>query len=240
MTCSNYKIDLNAIAFDKMVEESDVTGVNIERQMDPVKYAEDTKLFDIDGEAVHSFLQTAGLAPGVGIAPDLLDAAIFAFQGDPKNMALSLGAALPMFGQALTVTRKTQKAIEKGDDFIKVYRGYDNWKRGDMVEGGRFVGGRAYIGKDMPGVSRNSAWVTTDKNYASGAHVGKPKGIVLEFKIPKVDFNKNFMKRGVTEGHEFGTYNLGVPKEYLVKVHKYSNPNKNKIDPTHFPTIKPK
>lgn len=71
-------------------------------------------------------LDAAGLFPGLGAIPDLLNAAIYALRGDKANAALSLLAAVPGIGDAATATKlitksakaakttaKTAKAIEK-------------------------------------------------------------------------------------------------------------------------------
>ncbi|MDY6860996.1 MAG: hypothetical protein SWN98_16850, partial [Pseudomonadota bacterium] len=58
----------------------------------------------------HEALDAAGLLPGVGIVPDLLNAGLYASEGDSINAGVSLSAAVPVVGQAVTGGRLGYKA----------------------------------------------------------------------------------------------------------------------------------
>lgn len=49
---------------------------------------------------VHGALDVAGFVPGLGAVPDLLNAGIYAAEGDMANAAMSAVAAVPAFGDA--------------------------------------------------------------------------------------------------------------------------------------------
>jgi hypothetical protein len=64
---------------------------------------------------VHAGLDAAGLLPGAGAVPDLINAAVYAAEGDYGNAALSAMAAIPGSGDAATVTKYGAKY---GDDVL--------------------------------------------------------------------------------------------------------------------------
>jgi hypothetical protein len=177
---------------------------------------------NIDTKAIHATLATAGLAPGYGIVPDMIDSFLWAFEGEFGEAALSFTSAVPVIGQFAAAKRALRAARDAGEEMITVYRGVDKWHPGQMVRNGRFVGGGEYVGKGKT-VGKNDAWITTNKDYATGEYFrGKPtREILLEFEIPKKIYNKDFLRTGIHQGDELGLYRHGVPKEFLIKVHKY-------------------
>ena len=65
---------------------------------------------------VHFVLGAAGFIPGLGAVPDLLDAGVYALEGDALNAGLSLGAAVPFAGDAVkagTLVGKAGKQVAK-------------------------------------------------------------------------------------------------------------------------------
>ena len=65
---------------------------------------------------VHFVLGAAGFIPGLGAIPDLLDAGVYALEGDAINAGLSLGAAVPFAGDAVkagTLVTKAGKQVAK-------------------------------------------------------------------------------------------------------------------------------
>jgi hypothetical protein len=65
---------------------------------------------------VHFALGAAGFIPGLGAVPDLLDAGVYALEGDAINAGLSLGAAVPLAGDAVkagTIATKAGKQVAK-------------------------------------------------------------------------------------------------------------------------------
>lgn len=64
-------------------------------------------------EIVHAVLDVAGFIPKVGIAADLINAGIYACEGDWTNAALSAVAAIPGAGDAVAVVAMNIKILAK-------------------------------------------------------------------------------------------------------------------------------
>lgn len=63
---------------------------------------------------VHGTLDVAGMVPGLGEPADLLNAGLYALQGDSLNAGISLAAAaVPVGGQALTGARLAARAAQQ-------------------------------------------------------------------------------------------------------------------------------
>lgn len=65
---------------------------------------------------VHFVLGAAGFIPGLGAVPDLLDAGVYALEGDMISAGLSAGAAVPFAGDAVkagTIVGKAGKQVAK-------------------------------------------------------------------------------------------------------------------------------
>ncbi|MCJ0811691.1 RHS domain-containing protein [Vibrio vulnificus] len=56
-------------------------------------------------EAIHLALDGAGMAPGIGIVADLINAGLYALRGDFLNSGLSLLSGLPIVGQGVTAAK---------------------------------------------------------------------------------------------------------------------------------------
>ena len=52
---------------------------------------------------IHAGLDLLGMTPGVGVAPDLLNAALHAIKGDKSKSLAALASAVPLAGQAATL-----------------------------------------------------------------------------------------------------------------------------------------
>jgi len=63
-------------------------------------------------DGIQLALDAAGLAPGVGAIPDLLNASIFAIRGDWAAASLSVLAAVPVIGDAATAAKFAQKGVK--------------------------------------------------------------------------------------------------------------------------------
>lgn len=63
-------------------------------------------------DAIQLALDAAGLAPGVGAIPDLLNASISALRGDWGAAGLSVLAAVPVIGDAATAAKFAQKGVK--------------------------------------------------------------------------------------------------------------------------------
>jgi hypothetical protein len=63
---------------------------------------------------VHHGLDGAGFVPGLGAVPDLLNAGIYAAQGNWGEAAWSTGAAIPLGGDAAKAGKMGKEAVEEG------------------------------------------------------------------------------------------------------------------------------
>ena len=63
-------------------------------------------------DGIQLALDAAGLAPGVGAIPDLLNASIYAIRGDWVAAGLSVLAAVPVIGDAATAAKFAQKGMK--------------------------------------------------------------------------------------------------------------------------------
>lgn len=63
-------------------------------------------------DGIQLALDAAGLAPGVGAIPDLLNASISALRGDWGAAGLSILAAVPVIGDAATAAKFAQKGVK--------------------------------------------------------------------------------------------------------------------------------
>lgn len=66
--------------------------------------------------AVHTVLDVAGFIPGLGAVPDLINAGIYAAEGDWKNAALSGVAAVPLVGDG---AKATSMAVKGGRELLE-------------------------------------------------------------------------------------------------------------------------
>ncbi len=88
-----------AISMEQMLtetEEKEKQGLKPEAVLDGIQLA----------------LDAAGLAPGVGAIPDLLNASISALRGDWAAAGLSVLAAVPVIGDAATAAKFAQKGMK--------------------------------------------------------------------------------------------------------------------------------
>jgi DNA/RNA non-specific endonuclease len=72
--------------------------------------------------AVHTALDIAGFIPGLGAIPDLINAGLYAAEGDWKNAALSSTAALPLVGDGIKggvmVAKAGREVLQHGDEAL--------------------------------------------------------------------------------------------------------------------------
>jgi hypothetical protein len=135
--------------------------------------------------------------------------------------------------------KKELKIMEFPDKYKKVrwWRGVDKWYPGTMVKKGKFIGGpttkSTHVSQKFQ-PKDTDLFVTQDKNLA--AEFAKGRGVLLEFHVPKTFEKLNFtstkdgyywVARNRLNSKEFknipdiGFFDRGLPKKYLVNVHKY-------------------
>ena len=187
-------------------------------------------------DEVHSMLQTLGFVPAVGNLFDVADAILYAAEGEWGQATISGFSALPAVGHYVSGAKVANKARKRGEEMVTLYRGVDKWHPGKMVHDGKWVGGGQFIGQNEKALTlaqhgknivdrptrlpSNALWVTQDKNYARIFRHQNPKGIVLEFQVPKSFLSKNFTKTGTQQGKDVGFFHKGLPTGFLTKVHK--------------------
>ncbi len=66
---------------------------------------------------VHNALAVAGLIPGLGIIPDLLDGLLYLYEGDYSNAAMSGVAAVPLLGQFARAAWFANKAAKMANAY---------------------------------------------------------------------------------------------------------------------------
>ncbi len=69
-------------------------------------------------EAIHLALDGAGMAPGIGIVADLINAGLYALRGDFLNSGLSLLSGLPIVGQGVTAAKYGNKALNVATETV--------------------------------------------------------------------------------------------------------------------------
>ena len=201
-------------AFDMMTAVADKTAVEL--------FPEDKS--EKSTKSIHTALMAAGMTPAYGNIADLADATLYALEGEFGEAAWSSAAAIPVIGQMVSGRRALKAAKEAGEEMVTFYRGVDRWHPGEMVKEGKFVGGG---GHTVTG-GKKSLWVTQQRDYAemiaSGEH-----GVLLEFEVPISYVKRDFIKagriqevtsKGIKEGKEVGLFQEGLPKDFLIKVHK--------------------
>ena len=182
---------------------------------------------EISSKNIHHALMAAGMSPAYGNIADVADATLYALEGEFGEAAWSIAAAIPVIGQMVTGKRALKAAKEAGEEIVTLYRGVDKWHPGKMVKEGKFVGGGEYISKKTSGKDRwhgaitsknpDALWTSMHKGWVEN-WVGKSRNKrILEFEVPWSYAEKH----GVPGYNEDDiTFALGLPKEFLKKVHK--------------------
>jgi|TARA_R100001530_G_C4271381_1_gene143215 hypothetical protein len=113
-------------------------------------------------KGLHASLMTAGMIPGVGVAADLIDSALYASEGNIKDSLWSILAAVPLIGSLGAFVKinkrassKLLKVLSEGREpgKIDIFRGdvrnpveiYKDFKRqGNVYRGGKRYKGSLY------------------------------------------------------------------------------------------------
>lgn len=112
-------------------------------------------------EGIQAALDVAGLIPGVGAIPDLLNTAIYCVRGDSVNAGLSLLAAVPGIGDAAGAA----KLIGRG---VKIAK---NTKKAEastkVIQKGRNITKESYDAEQLRRVRAQKAGIDPDAPYNS-------------------------------------------------------------------------
>ena len=66
-------------------------------------------------DPIHKGLDVAGMTPGAGIIPDLINAGLYGIEGDWENMGYSSSAAVPLAGLFATPAKYVKKGLKYAD-----------------------------------------------------------------------------------------------------------------------------
>lgn len=93
---------------------ADLSKENAKSEEEMKAETEEKQKLDPDSvlDGIQLALDAAGLAPGVGAIPDLLNASISALRGDWGAAGLSVLAAVPVIGDAATAAKFAQKGVK--------------------------------------------------------------------------------------------------------------------------------
>lgn len=93
---------------------ADLSKENAKSEEEMKAETEEKQKLDPDSvlDGIQLALDAAGLAPGVGAIPDLLNASISALRGDWGAAGLSVLAAVPVIGDAATAAKFAQKGMK--------------------------------------------------------------------------------------------------------------------------------
>ena len=208
---------VNDKAFDLMTTAADKTAVDL---FPPEKE-------EISSKNIHHALMAAGMSPAYGNIADVVDATLYALEGEFGEAGWSMAAAIPVIGQMVSGKRALKAAKEAGEEMVTLYRGVDKWYPGKMVKEGKFVGGGKWISKKRgvelrgqgPSTMENpdTLWTSMHKGWTEGWVGKKPGRRILEFELPW-SYADEFGIHGAREDDII--FALGLPKEFLKKVHK--------------------
>ncbi|WP_170213767.1 RHS repeat-associated core domain-containing protein [Vibrio tasmaniensis] len=104
---------------------------------------------------LNTTLDAAGLAPGVGIVPDVLSAIVYVARGLPGEAALSMAAATPGVGQAVTAGRYAKRAAAIATK--KTGKTYQTYTKTDPVTGKVYTGRTSGFGTPEQNIARRDA-----------------------------------------------------------------------------------
>ena len=218
-------------AFDMMESVADKSSVNLLK----------TGEIDKSTKGIHNALMAAGMTPAYGNVADLVDATLYALEGEFGEAAWAAASAIPIIGQMVAGKRALKIAKESGEEMVTVYRGIQQWHKRDMIKKGKFVGGGSIKEEGGKKIKNTAIWVADKREYSHlytknwtgwGEHRSwkmdylgekyRKRGYVLEFEMPKSYFDK-FSEEIIMWGGQKNKriiFQEGIPKEFLKKVHK--------------------
>lgn len=139
---------------------------------------------------VHEVLDWAGFVPGLGAVPDLINAGIYAIEGDVGNAVLSGAAAVPIIGDAVKGVDKARdiaKAVDKLDDVADAARAAD--KVDDAADAARAVDkvdDAADAARKVPPSLQDKTFREVEITDARGSPIGEfdkiENGVIIEEK----------------------------------------------------------
>ncbi|WP_255200308.1 DNA/RNA non-specific endonuclease [Vibrio vulnificus] len=169
-------------------------------------------------EAIHLALDGAGMAPGIGIVADLINAGLYALRGDFLNSGLSLLSGLPIVGQGVTAAKYGNKALNVATETVA--KGSDSLtsvaKQLDAPKGSELPGATSHTieldqgskggwNKALNGkLEANATYKVGSYSYKTD-ELGRVKSVSGKLELNKVDRNTyQQSKAGKTDGIKDG------------------------------------
>ncbi|OIR23966.1 hypothetical protein BGC33_02185 [Bathymodiolus thermophilus thioautotrophic gill symbiont] len=110
-------------------------------------------------------LDVAGLSPGVGIIPDVINAIAYTIEGDFANAGISGLSAIPLLGQVTTISKISEPFFKTAKEAVTAAKKL-GWKRvkGVSIDShgqAVFKKGNKYYTRDVDG-HKGGAWKEFD------------------------------------------------------------------------------
>jgi len=156
---------------------------------------------------IHTVLDLAGLAPGVGNVADIVNAGLYISEGEFKKAMLAGASAVPVFGIFLS-------SFKKGRKSVKLYRGITGELKNTARER---ITGKIFGGSKMPKPHGGRLYTTTNPKTAM-KFAENFDGKVLEFKIPLKYIQKHGKIDAFYTGERAIFFDKGVPREFMKRV----------------------
>lgn len=152
----------NGNTIGRVVGETAPAAVQASQANPPIEAETDSEKgwWDSASPWVHGGLDALGFVPGLGTIPDLINAGIYAVEGDAVNASLSAVAAIPFAGDAVKGSVLVGKGISKAG-----------------VQGGREVSERAARAVETKAIDPPSS-----KGKNGGKFLGNEKCLLRPFK----------------------------------------------------------
>ena len=141
-------------------------------------------------DLVHGALDVAGFIPGVGAVADLLNAGVYALEGNYAEAAFALAAAVPGVGDAAKAARMAREGAEMlarhGDELLAVGARVPVSR---LTPPSRPPGGNVYYhGTDIDSATRLFGGEPLDASRSAALHTDGPGGFHLATDVGDAEF----------------------------------------------------
>jgi len=182
-------------------------------------------------EPIHTGLDVAGMLPGVGLIPDLINAGIYGLEGDAENAAWSSSAAVPLAGLFATPAKYVKKGLKYADEVVpSKWKGIRKYNNPDAFEGidiaNMELDAMKSLGKKLDAEHGYFDYSTLSPKNAKyhGVNKGRP---IVEVELPTGDTQLFYKSTGLAGKKGVGTGgtteglwqpyagHVNIPKAYL-------------------------
>ncbi len=114
--------------------------------------------FDDFMDGVQNIVSVAGMLPGVGVVPDLVNAGVYAARGKGAEAAMSAASAIPIAGDAIGGARIAAKGLDGINTVSKVKPGRTMLQVSEKPKsfGSRVSGAAKWLGKGALGMGKDA------------------------------------------------------------------------------------